>query len=360
MKNTTIVFMRSWLGLLAASICGSAFWGCSSGENSSGDDGVGASAGSPISGGSSSGAASQGGSGAQAGSAASGGSPSGLVGSFSVVLNPAIDATGPFTSVFGTVYDDVYPTDVIETVVAEDDVCKVYKFSRHTCTSPSCTTTQACTASDVCTDKPSLVSVGDVTLDGVGDASVKLSAINNNYQNAGELAYPGFAEGDDITLTATGEHYPAFTITAPGVAPIELSESTYSLSSGTPLTLQWTPEAAGTANLEIVLNISKHGGSAGYLECEVEDSGELTIGAELITALIDLGVAGFPQLAVRRSNRAETQLDAAVIALEVATLAAPTLEIEGYCSCFNSSDCGSCGDTTKTACDSVKKLCVVP
>jgi hypothetical protein len=276
------------------------------------------------------------------------------------VLNPAIDDSGPYTSVFGTVYGGVYPTDVVETAMAENEVCTVYRFSRHTCTNPSCSTTQACTDSDVCTDKPTLVSVGEVTLDGVGDSTVKLSAVNNNYQNAGELAYPGFAEGDDITLTAAGDHYPAFTITAQGVAPVELSQSSYTLSSGSPLTLEWTPEAAGTANVEIVLNISKHGGSAGYLECEVEDSGELTIPADLITALIDLGVAGFPQLALRRSNRSEAQVESATIALEVATLAEPTLEIEGYCSCFNTSDCGSCGDTTKTTCDSVKKLCVAP
>ena len=105
---------------------------------------------------------------------------------------------------------------------------------------------------------------------------------------------------------------------------------------------------------------TRHGGSAGYLKCEVDDSGSLTIPANLITALIDLGVAGFPQLTLRRSTRAEAQVGAAAIALQVVALSVPTLEIEGYCSCFNNADCGSCGDATKTSCDSVKKLCVTP
>lgn len=313
------------------------------------------------------GSTAQGGSAAQAGSSAQGGSsaqsgsgPTGTVGTFSVVLNPAIDETGPYTSVFGKVYGDLYPTDVIETAVAENDVCTVYKFSRHTCVSPACTTSQACIEGNVCADIPSLVSVGEVTLAGIGGSSLKLSAVNNNYQFAGEIDYPGFDAGSDITLNAAGDHYPAFSITTPGVAPMELSQDTYTLSKGTPLALEWTAESSGTAKVEVELNISKHGGSAGFLKCEVDDTGTLTIPGDLISALIDLGVAGFPQLSVRRSNYAEAQVNSAKIGLEVAALATPKLEIEGYCSCFNNTDCGSCADTTKSSCDSVKKLCLAP
>jgi hypothetical protein len=312
-------------------------------------------------GGSTGGSAAQAGSSPQAGSSAQAGSgPTGTVGTFSVVLNPAIDESGPYTSVAGKVYGGVYPTDVIETAVAENDVCTVYKFSRHTCASPACTTSQVCTDGNVCTAIPALVSLGEVTLAGIGSSSLKLSAVNNNYQFAGEIDYPGFAAGSDITLNAAGDHYPAFSITTQGVAPIELSKGTYTLSKGTPLTLEWTAEASGTAQVEVELNISKHGGSAGFLKCDVDDSGTLTIPGDLISALIDLGVAGFPQLTVRRSNYAEAQVNSAKIGFEVAALAGPKLEIEGYCSCFNSTECGSCADATKTSCDSVKKLCVAP
>jgi hypothetical protein len=348
-----IVLKRSWLGLATAGAWCVLLWSCSS-DSPKEDDGSGAAASSAGTGGSSaqSGSSSQGGS-----SSAAGGGPTGTVGTFSVVLNPAIDETGPYTSVFGTVYGGPYPTDVIETTVAENDACTVYKFSRHSCT--GCSTSQTCTGTDVCTDKPSLVSVGEVKLTGVGGSQVKLSAVNNNYQYAGDLAYPGFAEGDEVTLTAAGDHYPAFSVTAQGVAPVELSESTYALSSGSPLTLEWTA-GDGTADIEVELNLSKHGGSAGYLKCAVDDSGSLTIPADLITALVDLGVAGFPQLTVRRSSHAEAQVGSAAVALQVVALAVPTLEIEGVCSCFNASECGSCDDTTKTSCDSAKKLCVTP
>ena len=40
--------------------------------------------------------------------------------------------------------------------------------------------------------RTALVSVGAVTLDGVGASQLKLSAVNNNYQYAGDLEYPGY------------------------------------------------------------------------------------------------------------------------------------------------------------------------
>jgi hypothetical protein len=140
-----------------------------------------------------------------------------------------------------------------------------------------------------------------------------------------------------------------------------LTDAKYQIASGKPLEVSWTPSAVVTdAKVSIGLNISKHGGSAGYLECSVSDTGSYTIPADLISALIDLGVAGFPQLTVTRSSTGDAQVSTGIIEFVVQSLAIPTLEVEGYCSCFNSSECGSCSDTTKTTCDTVKKLCTKP
>ncbi len=303
-------------------------------------------------------------SGAEGGSPSAGGSTSTpqtpTVGSFAVVLNPAIDATGPYTSIFGTVYSHPYPSDVIETEVLAGTDCTVYAFSRHTCTNPTCTTSQACVDTNVCADIPALVSVGDVTLSGIGDSEFRLSAINNNYQFAGEIAFPGFSETDTITLSASGDFYPAFEISATGIAPLELAATSYMLIDGSPLELSWTRGASSDTRISIVLNISKHGGSAGYLACEVADTGSLTIPAEQISALIGLGVAGFPQLTVKRFHRGQETVSTGEILLDIAALSSPELSVEGYCSCFDSSDCGSCSDSTKTTCDTVRKLCYAP
>jgi hypothetical protein len=237
----------------------------------------------------------------------------------------------------------------------------VYKFSRQLCTNPACTASQTCTGTNVCKDKPSLVSVGDVTLDGIGASQLKLSATNNNYQYPIDLPYPGFDEGAVVTLNATGGAFAAFSVSAKGVAPVELEQSSYELSTGKALTIDWTAGSASAgAKILISLNISKHGGSAGYMKCQTSDSGSLTIPANLVQALLDLGVAGFPELLFTRSARAEASVSAGKIGFEIDALAKPPLSIEGYCSCFDSGDCGTCSDTTKTVCDSVKKLCHAP
>jgi hypothetical protein len=290
-----------------------------------------------------------------------GSSSSGLLGTFLVALNPAIEDEPPYTSILGKVYGAPYPTDVIETVIASDSSCKVYKYSLQACFEPQCTGSQTCVAMNVCESKPSSVSVGDVSVEGVGPSPLKLTAVNNSYQYPLDLPYPGVTEGQPVTVAASGGAFSAFTISAKGVAPVELDKSSYSVSSNQPLTINWTPGASSAgAELALTFNISKHGGSAGYMKCITEDSGALTIPANLLKELLGLGVAGFPELLVTRSTSAEATVSAGKIALEVQALAKPALNIEGYCSCFNDSDCGSCTDKTKTSCDSVRKLCKAP
>ncbi|MGC4088165.1 MAG: hypothetical protein QM756_09745 [Polyangiaceae bacterium] len=330
---------------LALLCAGGAELGCSS-DGNSGD----------ANGGSGGASAGKGGS-----SSVGGTSGDAVVGTFMLALNPSVEATAPYTSIFGTVYGSPYPTDVIETVVASNAACSVYKFSRQSCTNPACTAAQTCVGPNVCEDKPSLVSIGDVSLTGVGPSALKLTAINNNYQYALDLPYPGFDDGGAVTLSATGSYFPAFSLTTKGTAPVELTATSYRISSGSALSVEWAPGSAGTAaKVAIMLNISKHGGSAGYMKCSTTDSGSFTVPADLLKALVDLGVAGFPQLLFTRSTRAEASVSTGKVAFEIDALASPKLDIDGYCSCFSSSDCGSCSDTTKTTCDTVKKLCNAP
>ena len=80
----------------------------------------------------------------------------------------------------------------------------------------------------------------------------------------------------------------------------------------------------------------------------------------MLKALVQLGVGGFPELLLKRSTHGEATVAAGKIALEIEAVAKPALNIEGYCSCFNDSDCGSCTDKAKTSCDSLKRLCKTP
>ena len=282
------------------------------------------------------------------------------VGKFVVTLNPMEGTSAPYTSIKGKVQSGETPADVIETPVASGNGCTTFAFSRYPCVNVTCSADQKCAGPDDCRDLPSSVGVGAVSVTGVGPDVVQLSEVNKNYQNAGEIPYPGFEDGATISLAAAGDFYPAFDISTTGVAPAVLQASDYLLSTGQPLLVEWTPGTNPAARVTVSLNISRHGGSPGYLQCETEDSGSLTIPADPIRELIALGVAGFPQLEFRRHTRAEAQVTNGKITLDVEALAIPTLAVEGYCSCFDSSDCGACTDATKSVCDSVRRVCVAP
>jgi hypothetical protein len=304
------------------------------------------------------GGTSSGGSGGAA--AGSGGSSDVVVGTFTVALNPSEDGAPAFTTVFGKVYSGPYPKDVIETPVVSEGGCTVYKYSLHQCISPACTGAQKCAGPEDCQEVPDLVSVGAVTLQGLGSAPLTLSLTNNNYQYPLDLEYPGFDEGAQLSLSAAGGFYPGFTVTTTGVAPVTLSAETFELATGTPLLVEWEAGGSPDASVTVNLNISRHGGSSGYLECHGSDSGSLTIPAGPVTRLIELGVAGYPQLVVTRSTHGEVPVSTGKLTFQSTATAIPTLGIEGLCSCFDSSDCGSCEDTTKTVCDSVRKVCLAP
>ena len=278
------------------------------------------------------------------------------VGTFAVT----VDSTTASTSILGKIYSAPYPTDLIETPLQQNGECAVFAFGREFCTD-ACTTTQVCTARDTCTDVPSLVSVGTVRVSGIGSSELTLSAPNNSYQYADVIAYPGFDEGATISLSASGSYFDPFQISTQGVAPIQLSQTSYSIGPGRQLALAWTPGSAAVgAQITVLLNISKHGGSRGYLKCLVPDRGSLTIPAEQVSALIGLGVAGYPSLEVIRSKQGRAPVPTGDVVLDVSALAKPGLAVDGYCSCFNDTDCTACSDSTKTVCDSVTKLCHAP
>jgi hypothetical protein len=311
---------------------------------------------SPGSGGQSGSGGSSGASSAGGGNAASDVS----LGSFSVTLEAALGEKPASTSVIGKVYSGAYPAEVIETAVASSNGCTAYKYSLQACIEVECSSSQRCAGPEDCRDLPRLVSVGAVSMTGLEAGPLTLAAVSNNYQNVADIPYPGLADGASLTLTAAGDHYPAFSITSTAVAPMVLRANSYSVSGDSPLLVEWEPGQNNAARVSIVLNLTRHGGSAGYLECDAPDSGSLTIPANVLKALFDLGVAGFPQLVANRRTQGVAAVPGGQIALNVTAVTMPTLNVDGICSCFDSGDCGSCSDTTKTSCDAARRLCVAP
>jgi hypothetical protein len=92
-------------------------------------------------------------------------------------------------------------------------------------------------------------------------------------------------------------------------------------------------------SVHVKLDISHHGGSKGEIACDVDDKGALTIASELISALLDLGVAGFPTVRVTRHLEGEAKIPAGRVQLIVSSLAEEAVVVPGLVSCAGADDC---------------------
>lgn len=286
-------------------------------------------------------------------------SPDVVVGSFLVQLvapvlaGAEVEPRDGYTQVVGKVYDGPTPSQIVWEEAASAGACVLLVPRVPFCETP-CGGSAICVEDNTCEPRPSAVSVGTVTMTGLRDASgpvaVTMDPIANNYQPVGvTLAYPAFDEGDDLKLTAAGApDVPGFTITSHGIAPLELLSESFAIVAGAGMGVSWTPAAeAGQSSVDVLLDISHHGGSKGKIECETEDSGALSIDASLLGALTDLGVAGFPTIVVTRRAIGEAATATGRVQLAVSSRVEVAVAIDGLVSCFDDSDCSE-GQTCQT------------
>jgi hypothetical protein len=336
---------RNFFGLAVCTNLSLALAGCS-GSDVTPDAGSSGNAGS----GNLAGSSNSGGSGSTAGTST--GSDE-IVGTFQVQV--LADESGPttgMTKIVGQVGDGPVPPNVHWTVIKEDGGCRL-----ETPTAPFCEAgcgSGVCVADEVCQPYPTGHSVGAVTLTGVklaaGGSELTLKEIAKAYQPpAGTaLAYPPFAAGDEIALQATGGDYAAFALSTKGVNPLAFTSTDFELAEGKPLTLTWdaAPDPK-SSQMYVKLDISHHGGIKGLIECDVDDSGSLTISSEMITELMGLGVAGFPSVVLMRQSIDTAQIAPGRVRLEVSARAEHYVTIEGVASCFADEECPD-GQTCRT------------
>lgn len=263
------------------------------------------------------------------------------VGSFVVNVTPGNPGS---TTLVGKVYDGPTPSTILWETALSDAACALATPRVPYCNTP-CGGSAACVDDDHCADYPTARPVGDVTASGlhtsVGESSFTMTAIASTYQVPAQttLAYPPFAEGEAVRLVAAGSYFAGFTLESEGIAPLVLTSTSLVLKSGEPLPLTWTPGAAGVAKIHVELDISHHGGTKGQIECETDDTGALTISAEMITELLSLGVAGYPSVIVKRRAVGSAAVAAGRVDLEIASTVEQQVSVEGLTSCTSASDC---------------------
>lgn len=275
--------------------------------------------------------------------------PTQIVGTFTVQMK--VDKG--MTNVVGQVADGPVPVQTVLTETKKDGSCRV-----ETPSSPFCDGgcgAEVCVASGKCQPYPTGHPVGAVTLKGVhvagGGSELTLKETVASYQPpAGtKLAYPSFGVSDTIEVHATGQDYAGFDLSAPGVDPIALKTEDFALDPTKPFQLDWDPAAdPKSSQVHVKIDLSHHGGLKGLIECDLDDTGSLTISQELISELIGLGVAGYPSVVLTRSTEDIAQLDHGRVRLEVSALVERYLTTPGVESCTTNEDCAE-GKTCRSS-----------
>jgi hypothetical protein len=279
-----------------------------------------------------------------------GGSSEEKVGTFTVRLvapgpaTPTRPASSGHATIGGTVFSAPQPQEIIWEEDMEQGDCRLLVPRVPFCETPC--EGGVCVDEDMCQANPEVRSVGNLTVTGLktadGASEFTVKGINGSYSTPGDvsLPHPPFAEGDEVRVKAAGEgSVPAFELSAKGIAPLELTSTSFPLRKGMPLALAWKAPGQSVGRIEVKLDISHHGGTKGKIECQADDSGSLEVASALVSKLLDLGVAGFPTVTVTRVSRGSTQTSAGRVELQVVSDLERAVDIEGLQSCVDTSEC---------------------
>ncbi len=272
-----------------------------------------------------------------------------LVGTFQVSLVPAITTGGTtapaYSSLLGKVYNGAPLDAIVWETAATVEGCTLRTPRVPFCATP-CGSSAVCVENDMCKPYPMSQTIGTVTATGIatasGDATFTMDPIANTYQPPASmpLAYPAFREGEKLELVSSGSAFaPSFTVGTRGVAALNITNTTIALQSGTPLALTWIAPTATGSKIHIKLDISHHGGSKGKIECDVADSGSVSIASGLITQLLGLGAAGYPTIIVTRATTGSAAIAAGRIDLVAASTVEKPVVVPGVTSCTQTDEC---------------------
>lgn len=236
--------------------------------------------------------------------------------------------------------------NLLTDVISSSGSCELVQPRTGFC-DPACTNGQVCDGA-TCVEQSEPQDVGTVYVFGLDeDLTITPKSSVFNYKHGGELAHPAFEEDAPVTLSATPADAPAFTLQARGVAPLAMAEdSEIVLRQHMPVELQWAaPATPGQAHVLVSLNIALHGGTPVQIDCDTEDTGSLTIPAELVTELLGYGYSGFPAINIIRQTADSVELDIGCVDFIVGSKRSRVpVTIPGLTSCVTGGDSSDCPD----------------
>lgn len=256
------------------------------------------------------------------------------IGSLSVALG------ADRTIVSGALSSGTLPTSVAR-VQAEAGGCELL-VPRDLFCSTACPSDQACAGNDTCVPKPTKLSGGPVTVEGLlVDLEFAPNGITLDYSKTVLEPFPAYEAGAEITLRTAGATAPAFEATVYGVPQLTSSLPVVSVKHGEPSHLEWSTEGVPPeqSSIFISFSVNVHGAVTGWIECTAPDTGSFDIPAELVSSLIDLGLSGFPRVSLERRSSATVALDDGCVDVYSSSKLTLEIEVDGLSSCNRDEDC---------------------
>ena len=259
------------------------------------------------------------GGGGTAGTGGGGASPGEQVGVFSVRLIDPEQTPPGATNVEGRVREGplLAPDGFVWTELAREGDCVLREPDAPFC-NPRCVSPEKCVAENTCAADPQIRSVGTVTVQGLNTADGATtfdmnpqSENNPIYQPMGvSINYPPCNAGDTVSLSASGDVYAGFSTQTTCIEQLVVTNTgDIVVQPDTPTVLTWNAPAQTASRIIVAVDISHHGGQEGQIDCDAPDTGTLEIPASLITWLINLGTAGFPDVIIARRSVGSAPLD---------------------------------------------------
>lgn len=245
-----------------------------------------------------------------------------------------------YTSVQGKVETAITPNRVASSI-QNSGSCDLMTFPILFC-EEACTSGTTCGLEGECIPAAEGTSIGSVAIAGLTHAvEMEASAPVYFYSHIGELGHPAFAEGDALVLQASGnEMITAFALGASGITALEVTTTQPQLVTGQTISLDWAPPATpDDSRMELILNITQHGGTPGYVYCDAPDTGSFSIPVELTDALLARGASGFPAMEMRRHSSDSHQSELGCVDLSNDSSVRLDVLVDGLTSCSDDDDC---------------------
>jgi hypothetical protein len=255
------------------------------------------------------------------------------IGSFNLAL------ANSYTTFRGAIASGVSPTGVPE-VLGSEGSCELLGAPNLFCATP-CASGTVCAGENQCVPEALKVSAGVVTISGLSATiSEQPNGITLDYNRTLNDPYPAFDVGAVITLTAAGDEAEAFTLSGEGVGLLTSVDDIVDVVPGMPLVLNWETSGSSTHSmLDISLSVNAHGGTAAWIQCKAPDNGSFTIPADLLQALVDLGLSGFPRVTLTRRTIDSTSISTGCVDFAVASSVMLDVSVAGLVSCNMDDEC---------------------